>query len=56
MSNIWEIVTLNDLVNILKRAGYDNIEKIEPTRCDKCGSWMILGMVCALCRSMNFNA
>jgi len=50
------VIRFEDLVNLLKRAGYDNIEKTEPVRCQKCGSWMILGLVCGLCQSMTFNA
>ena len=50
------VIRFEDLVNLLKKAGYNNIEKTEPTRCTKCGGWMILGMVCEVCRVMTFNA
>lgn len=49
------ITRLDVMVNLLKRAGYNNMETTEPTRCTKCGNWLILGMVCEVCRSMTFN-
>ena len=52
------IMPLETLVSILKQAGWDKvpIDNKEPTRCPKCGGWMILGLVCETCRIMNFNA
>ena len=50
------VIQFDDLVELLKKAGYNKIEKSEPVRCPKCGGWMILGLVCETCRIMNFNA
>lgn len=52
------IMNLETVVNLLKQAGWDKVSESnqEPTRCEKCGSWMILGLVCQTCRSMTFNA
>ena len=50
------VIRFEDLVNLLKQAGYNNMDKPEPARCDKCGGWKILGLVCETCRVINFNA
>lgn len=48
------VIRFEDLVNLLKMAGYNKMEKPEPIRC-KCGSWILAGMECQTCRFMNSN-
>lgn len=57
-SNYAAIMNLETLVSILKQAGWDKVpvDNKEPVRCQKCGSWMIMGLVCETCRVMTFNA
>jgi hypothetical protein len=47
-------LTFGDLVQLLLKAGYGNIQadtvNLTPTRCNKCGSWMIEGSKCTTCR------
>ena len=52
------VIRFEDLVRLLKKAGYNNLETmgIDPIRCNKCGGWKILGLVCETCRVINFNA
>lgn len=44
----------SDLVQLLIKAGYGNIQgdtvNLEPTRCRWCGSWMIEGSMCPVCK------
>ena len=44
----------SDLVELLIKAGYGNIQgdtiNLEPTRCKWCGSWMIEGSMCPVCK------
>ena len=49
---------METLVGLLKQAGWDKvpINSNEPIRCNQCGGWMIEGLGCKSCQSMNSNA
>ena len=46
-------MTFGDLVQLLLRAGYGDIQKdsveLEPERCNQCGSWKIKDVPCRTC-------
>lgn len=50
-------LTFGDLVQLLIKAGYADIQgdtvNLVPTRCQKCGSWMIEGAKCTTCEKAN---
>ena len=49
---------LETLVKLLKQAGWDKVPigDQEPIRCQKCGAWKIMGVVCQTCQNITFNA
>jgi len=49
---------LETLVKLLKQAGWDKmpIGETEPIRCQKCGAWKIMGVICQVCQNITFNA
>jgi len=58
--NYLAFMRLSDLVDLLLRAGYGDIQadtdKLEPERCKICGSWKFIDCpcrTCALCKDKN---
>ena len=50
------VIEFKELVNLLKQAGYNKIDKPEPVRCKACGGWKLEEMECQTCRHINTNA
>jgi len=52
-----DFLTFGDLVQLLLRAGYGDIQKdsveLEPERCTSCGSWKLKEVPCRLCSNAN---
>ena len=46
------IIRMDDLMGILIQAGFTKNLTLEPTRCIKCGSWMIKDTECSTCASL----
>lgn len=50
-------LSLSDFVELLIKAGYGDFQadsdKLEPTRCNSCGAWIIEGSPCRTCHPLN---
>lgn len=57
-SKYLAFMDLQTLINLLKQAGWDRVPVTnkEPVRCSNCGSWIIEGLECKTCQSINGNA
>ena len=59
-SQYLAFMRMSDLVNLLLAAGYGelqgNVGELEPTRCNKCGTWTFKDVSCKTCsRAVNAN-
>jgi hypothetical protein len=54
VEDMLAFLSMGDLTRLLIKAGYANIQgdtvNLEPTRCRWCGSWMIEGSMCPVCK------